>query len=162
MKTLILTVFTISIVIFGNAQQIDVTINDEFAQKPFMTNPSPDNISSILKDQFSIEKRPIKNKHSEAIDTLLIYKSKKSEFVFLKTIDKVLFTKATITDCKIVLASGIKVGLSKTEFIKTLKISKDLWTNDPLIIVDSSEYFYHSFYFKNNVLFKIILDSSPD
>ncbi|QOI97311.1 MAG: hypothetical protein HRU69_07330 [Flammeovirgaceae bacterium] len=162
MKTFILISFIISVVICVNGQQLNVTINDGFAHKPFKTNPSPDNISSILKDPFSIEKKPTKNKHSEAIDTLLIYNSKNNEVVLLKTTDKVLFVKAIITDCNVVLESGIKIGLSKTEFIKKLKINKDLWDNNPLIIVDSSEYFYHTFYFKNNMLFKIVLDSSPD
>lgn len=162
MKTFILISFIISVVICVNGQQIHVTINDGFAHKPFKTNPSPDNISNILGDSFSTEKKPTMNKHSGAIDTLIIYNSKNNEIVLLKTSDNVLFVKAIITDCNVVLESGIRIGLSKTEVIEKLKINKDHWGSNPLIIVDSSEYCYHSFYFKNNLLIKIVLDSSPD
>jgi hypothetical protein len=71
--------------------------------------------------------------------------------------------EAVITGRGIQLAKGIKIGLSKTNFIKIFSADEKFNDTNPIIVTNTMGYgFYHSFYFEKGKLSKIVLNAWPD
>ena len=138
-------------------------VDDQFAEHPFEIELTPSTISKVVSGKMTNEKKTTPNKHTADIDTLLVFKSSNCEFTFLKTVDKVWFVEAAIASRDIKLAKGIRIGLSKRNFIKIFAADEQLNDTNPIIVTNSIEYgFYHSFYFEKGKLMKIVLNSWPD
>lgn len=164
MARLIFLIFLLTnIVDVGLGQDVLHIVDDQFAEHPFEIELSPTTIHEVVTGKITSEKKAEPNKHTSDIDTLLIFKSSNDEFTFLKTIDKVWFVEATITGRNVRLDKGIRIGLSKSSFIKIFAADDKLNDTNPIIVTNSIEYgFYHSFYFEKGKLAKIVLNSWPD
>lgn len=139
----------------------DTIVNDQFSQRPFGVELSPVNIKKTIATKFTEEKKTITNKHTGEVDTLLIFKSNVGDFTFYRTADKTFFYKAVIRSRGIRLAKGIEIGNSKSSFMKTLGFSKSKGT-DVFIVRDTIGYSKHKFFFKDDKLTKIELESAVD
>jgi hypothetical protein len=138
-------------------------VDDQFAEHPFEIELSPSAIHKVLSGKMTREKKVEPNKHTADMDTLLVFKSLNDEFTFIKTQDKVWFVEAVITGRGIQLAKGIKIGLSKTNFIKIFSADEKFNDTNPIIVTNTMGYgFYHSFYFEKGKLSKIVLNAWPD
>jgi len=162
-RTTVIIIFLINIVKASLGQEALRIVDDQFAEHPFGADLSPSTIHTALPGKIAMERKAEPNKHTRDIDTLLIFKSPDGKLTFLKTIDKVWLVEAVISGRGIKLARGIKIGLSKDNFIKIFSVDKKFKDTNPIIVTNTIEYgFYHSFYFEKGKLAKIVLNAWPD
>ncbi len=144
------------------SQNTPTIILNEFAKTPFYKDILPSDIRSKSSPKFTMEKSVLKNKHSNGFDSLLVFKSAKCIISFIKTSNKTFFNSATITGSCIQMSKGVSIGMTQNQFKKSIGMSFKLDRTNTLIISDSTQYFYHAFFFKNGKLVKINLNSNPD
>ena len=162
-RTIVAIIFLINIVKASLGQEALRIVDDQFAEHPFGADLSPSTIHKALPGKIAIERKAEPNKHTSGIDTLLIFKSPDGKLTFLKTIDKVWFVEAVISGRSIKLAKGIRIGLSKDNFMKIFSADEKYNDTNPIIVTNTIEYgFYHSFYFEKGKLTKIVLNAWPD
>jgi hypothetical protein len=136
-------------------------VDEEFASHPFGTSLLPQNIESVSKKKFTIDRRAIVNKHSGEMDSLLIYKSGDSEFYFYKSNAKTFLQKASIMDSFVKLGRGVQTGqlLKSINFLFKKNAPKATQT---IVITDEEEYASHKFFFEKGVLRKIEINMGID
>ncbi|MEQ1588065.1 MAG: hypothetical protein ABL895_19445 [Cyclobacteriaceae bacterium] len=155
-------IYLISLVAFGQDERSITLVNSKFSVKPFGEKITPLNLNKLVIGKMTTEIRIIQNRNSQNKDTLLIYNTTGVEFAFLKSKGETFFYGSTIEIPDVKLAMGIRVGLSKNEFLKIFNINNAESQVDKVVITDESEFCYNYFYFEKEKLTKIILGGCID
>lgn len=161
MNRVVSILLVLSLITFSTQGQV-LIFDNEFASRPFGRTITLNDISVIFPIGFSKSSSPIRNIHTGNADTLVCFKYGDNEITFLKTIDRVFFSKAIIVDSSIKLARNISIGISLQEIARKFQYNEKLNDNVTIVIADQDEYRYHKFYFEGGILIKVVLDSGPD
>jgi hypothetical protein len=136
-------------------------VNNDFANLPFGKVLSPEAFLKLPDGPVTLEKKAMNNPHTGAIDTIYCYTFFSSVVAFYKTTKSNVFRSAQIQDSGIKLKYGIEVGNSRLEVLDKLK-APDNAKCDMLLVSDDEDFAHHKFYFKNNRLIKVELDTGAD
>lgn len=161
MKRIIFLILLSNLISASYGQEAASIINEEFTNKPFGKILSVKMVKEVMPGNIKKEKLPVKNKFTGGFDTLLIFKTNDGELAFYKNPEKVFFYKANIFGKGIILAKGVKIGMSRDQFIRTFEIKSSI-RSDLFIIKNTNEFGNHKFHFKNDSLVKIELDAGID
>lgn len=137
-------------------------IDTQFAIKPFGKEITTKNVQAFFPKTTNVESKLVLNNHSGNEDTLTSYWYNKSSISFLKTKEREFLTKASIDDYEIVIGKGIFVGMSLSDFFRKFKYTARVDNVSYVIVTDLSEYNYHTFFFENGKLARILIDCTPD
>lgn len=120
--------------------------------------PKEINIKSLMKnkrDIYNIYKEPIKNIHDTTIiDTTYNFTNKQNWISIYKASHAEMVNHLETSDKRLIFYGDIKVGMTKETFKSKFKIK--LLKDDNVIICDNDNIAQINFYFKKNVLVKIV------
>ncbi len=135
--------------------------SNEFALNPFPRMPNPKNIIQTLNLKFELNKVPLINVHDNKVDTVYCFSYKNSKVNFYISSSKQFFQDATIVDDEILLSKGIKIGMTKDDFLKKFGVN-DVVHEDIIVISDDEDFISHKILFKKNLINIIILRMGVD
>jgi hypothetical protein len=167
-----LFILTVAMVIFGcktqnipgkNPVSIKPLSHQTLIEKPFGFEPTIRNFSDHIMPPYKLQRYAVKNKHkTNETDTIYRFYYKKSElFVYKSKYGKEMFFAGNISDKKVVLMNGIKVGIPRKSFFDNftdLKYSK----NDTIKLVSKARMTNYKFVFKKDKLEAIKIDAYID
>lgn len=161
--------YTVAILIISllgcTAQKTDVNYQaisqKEFLESPFGFTENIENFTNLSKPKFKTKKLLRRNKHyPEKTDTIYQFIYKKSEIFFYKThLGQEFLLTGKIMNKQIILRNGVRVGLSKNEFIKRFSDKFELKSDSLQMIGEGTKY---TFIFNQGKLYRINIDNYLD
>jgi len=132
-------------------------INDEFVRRVLEKDLLLENLKAIYQPT-EITKQTLKNTHdSHAMDTILIFTKYGDSIQYYKGSGNLFPQKIVIHSDKILIDNSIRIGANKEVFNQKFNIKL---VSNILIVRDTEEGSVYLFVFKDNLLTKIIYESS--
>lgn len=132
----------------------------EFLEKPFGFKKSIENFSNNSNAQFKTQKLLRKNKHyPKKTDTIYQLTYKKSKIFFKTYLGKKFLLTGNILNRQIELKNGIRIGITKDEFIKRFSNELKLNKDSLKMIGEGTKY---TFIFDKEKLYRINIDNYFD
>lgn len=158
-----LLVINLFIYISLNAQSSEECriVNNDFSIRPFGEVLTTKKLIQKLNGNVILEKEPVNNEHTDDVDTLFYYKHSNSIFTFYKSSKSIYFRSAIIKDKGIKIKDCIEIGNTKAEVMRAFNLPQSTMC-DIILLVDDEDFSHHRFYFEQNRLIKIELDSGMD
>lgn len=132
-------------------------VNIEYANMPLgQFDFSEKELADYFKGEYKVDKTPVENKYTGAIDTLISFKSRKSIARFYKNSEKIFLDSLNVSDRGFVrMRNNFDIGMGKDDFLSHFKIKNGSYGDS--IVITNEENNSVSFLFSNNKLYKIAI-----
>lgn len=139
----------------GNKIEI---VDNKFSNMPLgESNFLNQDLRKYFRGTYDISKQIVKNRYTDAIDTLIYIRGGKSSVKFYKTNDKILLDSVVVMDKNfIILKKDLEIGMDKQAFLKQFRIKNTSYYADSISVIDDEGNGFVSFIFSNKKLKKIV------
>ncbi|MES2241125.1 MAG: hypothetical protein V4497_12790 [Bacteroidota bacterium] len=132
----------------------EYNINENIVEELLGFPAGSENIDRVKLPGFELTKSSRINTHNNSVtDTIYTYQNKASNFTFYKASDRYILCDFSISENNVALQNEIKIGISKSEILKKLKLN--IQQTDTIKIGDLEQNSVVNLIFKNEKLSSI-------